>query len=1635
MIITNNLLADNANIMYKLNTTNKTKSAKKLSSGYRINSAADDAAGLTISEKMREQIRGLNKGTQNAQDGISWIQTGEGALNEVHAILHRMTELTVQSLNDTNTEEDRAALQEEFDALQSEVDRICGTTQFNTKNIFSSHEPDYYQCEGNKTWDQGTRQVVTQPDNTLEITYRMNDTDPAKTVSITVPEGVYTTQELIDEIDDAMQNTDGAKDGLNFEYTKDGTCNINIEVGKMIEGVSGGLSYLIYDMYNGGSIGALIGTTVFPSEYVKLDISAGNNDNMTFQIQDFDGNVKNMDITIKEGAYTRKELIDLLNDKLQGTGVEAVAYGTGIKLQSDEAIITGFKGNMFKIDTGDDIYTSVFYDNVMYGNVVRTPARFRGGSVLPTDTRDEKHNHFTIDSSNNTLKMSANGGNVQDIIIPESEYTAAQMAEKLNELFNNNGIKVSAALYTSGGYQGIELTSEEKGIESSIDIDKTSSAYMTLFTDCEYTSFVTDADVSYDNTDNKAPQITGGKTFGTREFPLVIEDGKNDSFKLKIGNDSYNVKLSAGSYSTIQGIINEINEQLNGTGAGIGYKCKINVSQTSGRLILTGAEGSGVSEIHIEEITGNNGYRDLFVGKDTKTSNVNLKDTGTSTTPAKITTNTTVGDTTNITDDNNKFNIKINGQNQEIILPKGNLTRKEILDSINAQLKEQITVSPNTFTEIDTRGTSADIKTSLGGNGTTSVNNKTYKNQGSSDYVQGEAGSYKNNVPATVTIDVKLPDNISINGDNNEFVIKLNGEERKLVLDSGTYTKNQLVNMLQNKIDESYGKYTGGAKVSLDNGRLVFTSRLNNVDNTESAGKYTSIELSSTGSSFMKELHTTRTAATGTSSRDIQSSVTVTDDNNEFVFSYTDKNGDSKDVSLTLTNGTYDRAGIVNEINKQLKNQNVSITASLSGNRLTLTTNDTGANCKISYSNTTGGKSADAIFGDSVAETPAKATAGCNVQNTVTIDDSTNEFNINVNGTQYNLTLENGTYTPDTLVNQLNEKLKNAGAGVTVSLSGGKLTYTTDKKGVTASIKMTYESGGTSMKQIYGETTTKKYGATASFTPDGKLEITANDNNGTLEMSSDKGGIFLKGNETTTDINPTETKGYISTKKAYIDGKNLTEPVTIDKWNKSLKFTYIKNGSSVPVSIELKEQTYTFDELKKELQDKLDAAAGTGQFNVSVGATGVRIECANPGKHYRMEKSTFSGGFYYNVLCSSTDKSSNKTPTSTVGGQQVNQAYTIGRRDVKNGTVEIESGLNDELTFDFKYGNDTKTFNMKLDSGRYNGNSLIKEIQKKLNEQLKASGLDENLIEVNIGGVSTGIVGANDDKALCFKLSRTVNAPADGEYIIDGVRGSAAFYVFYQSEGRMEAAYTKGAKDVTQGLEITDENNQLGFDVDSVSYTLTLDNGEYTSEEIINQINDKLTQGNVPLKAKLDGKNIKLVYNKFGKHTIDNVTGSARKVLFYQENEGDGKSQDIKLQLSGNAGDMAAGTDSKNAALGRDYFSVERRVVNTVSLGINSITISRPKYAEKALKRLRNATDKVSAIRTEFGAEQNRLEHAIKANENTSENTQRAESGIRDTDMAREMVEYSKHSILQNAAQSMISQANSIPEEILELLQ
>ncbi len=135
MVVQHNVTAMNANRQLGITTNVQAKSSEKLSSGYKINRAADDAAGLAISEKMRRQVRGLTQASANAQDGISVVQTAEGALNEVHDMLQRMNELAVKAANDTLTSDDRSYIQSEMNALSDEITRTATSTEFNNQHL------------------------------------------------------------------------------------------------------------------------------------------------------------------------------------------------------------------------------------------------------------------------------------------------------------------------------------------------------------------------------------------------------------------------------------------------------------------------------------------------------------------------------------------------------------------------------------------------------------------------------------------------------------------------------------------------------------------------------------------------------------------------------------------------------------------------------------------------------------------------------------------------------------------------------------------------------------------------------------------------------------------------------------------------------------------------------------------------------------------------------------------------------------------------------------------------------------------------------------------------------------------------------------------------------------------------------------------------------------------------------------------------------------------------------------------------------------------------------------------------------------------------------------------------------------
>ena len=218
MVVQHNMSAMNANRNLGVTTGMQAKSSEKLSSGYKINRAADDAAGLSISEKMRSQIRGLNKASDNAQDGISLIQTAEGALNESHSILQRMRELSVQAANGTETDDDREAVQNEVSQLQEELTRISETTEFNTMKLLDGSQSGSTSSTGSgpkfgivDTGISGGGAIITSNVAGVSVSISAATTNKAgqesaiwdktgKTLTLNLAAGKVYTQDEIDEL-------------------------------------------------------------------------------------------------------------------------------------------------------------------------------------------------------------------------------------------------------------------------------------------------------------------------------------------------------------------------------------------------------------------------------------------------------------------------------------------------------------------------------------------------------------------------------------------------------------------------------------------------------------------------------------------------------------------------------------------------------------------------------------------------------------------------------------------------------------------------------------------------------------------------------------------------------------------------------------------------------------------------------------------------------------------------------------------------------------------------------------------------------------------------------------------------------------------------------------------------------------------------------------------------------------------------------------------------------------------------------------------------------------------------------------------------------------------------------------------
>ena len=1802
--IQHNMLMMNTDRMMRANTLKKTKSAEKLSSGYRINRAADDAAGLAMSEKMRWMVRGLNKGTENAQDGVSWVQIGDGSLEETHAMLHRMTELAIKASNGTNTDADRAMMQAEFNQLQKEVDRLTGNTYFNEKHIFSDHESPFYQYEGATAWPENQVHTVRSGENDLVMTYRLKESDPPKTVSITVPPGEYTTRELIDEIDTAIENAGLLKEGLAFEYTSLGICNLNLEGGEKIDGVSGGLSYLLYDNFGGGDLGALIGTTGF-GEGTKLQVRDDTNDKISFKLLDPEDDPelgpgpdsKTTTVTLdldasKKLTYTKDELMQMLRDELIRAGINTVNadgtvnevvkvdhYGTNIMMSSEDFIITEFKGNMFEVDTNG--FTSIFYDNIHHvDDVIYTNAQFNGAGVLqvtmpspqnPTaEAYDPEAAVFHFNDTNNILVIrpnetgepitfdltNLNGESMdgKDMVYvcdalnrelarvctadkypdgPPLEFEAdLPIYYEDMEWKDNQGIKKYV------GYAAMRITTKDPQPGKYVGVDSTCSAYNTLFRLQQTTDYRVDA--SFGGNDTKPD--SNAKLMGGRDVSGGLKvTNANNAFHIDIGRVgsqtlSADITLdlpTMGAYS-ISGLVNQIQSKLDEAFKDAPAEMKdadgrvVVVSSVGGHIALTGATDKAAS-IRTSAVAGNNGYNDIFPDEKVKPEQEEKTRQGSPESQPEIVLPEGArfeGGKVIIPEEEGNLVVYVDGNPRTANLytgaPGGDGkwdSLKALADFIDSQMGPEMTQIR--FTTRDVMGTKDTVtapgdRSAEGNTNDRSVYDATGTTQWSAQ--QGQAGTMVSNTPPTLQLGAKIPLSesepfhagelkFSIKGEDinpSDFSINLNKDYTKL-----EDLRKDLESAINARTGKTNAAQCGYVSVKTVGNTLSFTVTVGDKDDPKAwVGAETSIAIDKT-SQFIQDMGvgktspsiTLRATENGTMySRGIQNFTPPA--NADLVFRVTTPSGETQ-VNVTLAaNNSYTGTSVAAAVEAALKAKGFDFTASYYdasyGGGLTITAGlkCSGDGYKIKFDAGASQNAMEYMYGYKKDDgtysfengKPATTSLNRSVKSEFTIESGKNHFKISVDGTDYDIELEPGDYGTEgkDLAKQIQDKVnQKAGREVLeVSLSdSGTLTFTTKSAdGSKSKIYVAYDgSDSSAMPAIFGST--QIAGVDAEFDANGKLHLTrlvsdtAPDpypNGGSIKVVSDnvnldeeaedgdyrhslgyQGGSFIHSDK--KDFDPEFDDGYHSTNYSFMQGVSLAGTnklnadgtIEINEYNSKLTFYYTDNyyteyypANPAKISIDVlsadkKSENLSVSELINRLQTAVDQqTGGERKINVSLKDGGILFQAANPGMRDRIyldpngeyQNHQPSGGFYDKVLCGGSTGTTTMGVTELKGDVAGGEVYAVGRQDVKNNEVKIQKDGNDTLSLEFTvpdWPEQPVTLKMRLDPGYYKGDSLVEQIQGKLNQALKDAGLPEGLIEVGIGTVheSVQIAGALNDRALAFKLSSTVKGPAMGGYGIEAIGGTAAFSIFYATEGDIARAYIKGGKDITNGVEIKPGAANFAVDVDGVTYQIDLDPGFYSAEDLAAHINEKLQSDNngnkVPLKAIIDDGHLKLMHNKYGKHNISNLRGGVKEQLFFTERGEKNDDDSIHLRLSSVSG---------------DWTEIDRPWMNTVSLGINSLTIGKYKNAQKAIERLKAAVTKVGDVRSYFGATQNRLESTIRNNENKAENTAAAESRIRDADFSKEMMENSLHNILEQVGASMMAQTKQNAQLALQML-
>lgn len=543
MNIMSNIAAMNANRNLKITQNNKAKTMEKLSSGYRINRAADDAAGLAISEKMRVQINGLNQASKNIQDGISLLQTAEGGMNEIHNMLQRMNTLANQASNGTYSNDDRAKLDLEFQQLKREISGVAENTNFNGIQLLNGDHSlgsvgDFTQISGSKIL---AGNIVVDDTNDTFI-FNLDEGN----FSITISHGNYSLGDFIKNINDELTDQDISL----AAYISEGKLLFNhlLSGDRKINGISGNAVSHMVNIQEGSAADSYVvagEALLTPS----VTIVAGVNDTLTFSVEGI-----GYSITIAAGTYITplyadpdtSPLATEINNQLTAQGIPiAAGYGGFVgshpTLGQDiySACLT-LKGQVSSISNiggtaRDTILGDLWRDRATGGS----PSNMLGASNITEGIE-------IVSGSNDELQLDI-GGTRKTLILDAGSYTSADLISKLNNELGADGIVASV-------YNGKLMLTQENGISLSIGEGGLTKQLFFDYTEGE-------------KTDSEPQGIAIQKGYQADDT-LVLDMPNVTASSIGISNLSISSKSDASnSISTISNAINTVSSERAKLGA------------------------------------------------------------------------------------------------------------------------------------------------------------------------------------------------------------------------------------------------------------------------------------------------------------------------------------------------------------------------------------------------------------------------------------------------------------------------------------------------------------------------------------------------------------------------------------------------------------------------------------------------------------------------------------------------------------------------------------------------------------------------------------------------------------------------------------------------------------------------------------------------------------------------------------------------------------------------------------------------------------------------------------------------------------------------------------------------------------